>query len=562
MTVPALTLMTATADAQPKAALGWHPAVALAVLAVWLAVPGNVSLWMAVWDHTAALGMRAWWVMLAWAVALVGVNLAVLALLAAGPVRRPLGLVFIILVAIPSYFMLAYGVVIDGAMVTNVLETDLRESADLLAPALGVVVVGGVLLPGWLWWRLPWRPWPWRRALAWRAAFAVGGLVLAGLALWLTFADLASLMRNDRGLRYRINPYNTIYGVVHYAAGRLPAAGASTPLLPVGADVQPLPAAPRADEAPLVLLVVGETARAANVSLGGYPRPTMPRLAALQARGELVYFAQTTSCGTDTATSVPCLFSPDGRDARTPPQRQENLLDVWQRAGLAVTWLDNQSGCKGVCNRVPTRRTDRLGLPDLCRGDECWDEVLLRELPSSLAALDPARRRVGTVAVLHMMGSHGPAYYKRTPPAFKPFRPECTNNQLQACDRQAIVNAYDNTLYYTDHVLAELVEWLRARPGPTALWYVSDHGESLGEGGVYLHGMPYALAPREQTHVPMLVWANDAMRERLGLSWECLQRRAVKPASHDDVFHTLLGVWDIRTHAYRSERDLLRTCRS
>ena len=371
MTVPALTLMTATADARPKAALGWHPAVALAVLAVWLAVPGNVSLWMAVWDHTAALGMRAWWVMLAWAVALVGVNLAVLALLAAGPVRRPLGLVFIILVAIPSYFMLAYGVVIDGAMVTNVLETDLRESADLLTPALGVVVVGGVLLPGWLWWRLPWRPWPWRRALAWRAALAVGGLVLAALALWLTFADLASLMRNDRGLRYRINPYNTIYGVVHYAAGRLPAVGASTPLLPVGADVQPLPAAPRADEAPLVLLVVGETARAANVSLGGYPRPTMPRLAALQARGELVYFAQTTSCGTDTATSVPCLFSPDGRDARTPPQRQENLLDVWQRAGLAVTWLDNQSGCKGVCNRVPTRDTDRLGLPDLCRGDEC-----------------------------------------------------------------------------------------------------------------------------------------------------------------------------------------------
>ncbi|MES7382041.1 DUF1705 domain-containing protein, partial [Cutibacterium acnes] len=152
MTVPALTLMTATADARPKAALGWHPAVALAVLAVWLAVPGNVSLWMAVWDHTAALGMRAWWVMLAWAVALVGVNLAVLALLAAGPVRRPLGLVFIILVAIPSYFMLAYGVVIDGAMVTNVLETDLRESADLLTPALGVVVVGGVLLPGWVWW--------------------------------------------------------------------------------------------------------------------------------------------------------------------------------------------------------------------------------------------------------------------------------------------------------------------------------------------------------------------------------------------------------------------------
>jgi lipid A ethanolaminephosphotransferase len=554
--------IAAPAHPPPSAPRSWHPVAALAVLAVWLALPGNVSLWMAVWHHTAALGMRAWGVMLAWAVALVGVNVAVLALLAAGPVRRLLGAAFIALVAIPSYFMLAYGVVIDSAMVTNVLETDVRESADLLTPTLAAVAVAGVLLPGWLWWRLPWRPWPWRRALAWRAALAVGGMVLAALALWLTFADLASLMRNDRGLRYRINPYNTIYGVLRHAAVRPSAARASAPLLPVGADVQPLPAAAHVDDAPLVVLVVGETVRAANVGLGGYARPTMPRLAALQTRGELVYFAQTTSCGTDTATSVPCLFSPGGRGAKLPPQRQENLLDVWQRAGLAVTWLDNQSGCKGVCSRVPARHTDRLGLPDLCRGDECWDEVLLRELPPALAALDPARRRVGTVAVLHMMGSHGPAYFKRTPDAFKPFQPECRSVQLQACERQTIVNAYDNTLHYTDHVLAELIEWLRARPGPTALWYVSDHGESLGEGGVYLHGMPDALAPREQTQVPMLMWANDAMRERLGLSWACLQRRAVEPASHDDVFHTLLGVWDIRTHAYRPERDLLRACRS
>ena len=562
MTARALTPISTAVDAQPKAAYGWHPAVALLVLAAWLALPGNVSLWLAVWERTAPLGWRAWWVVLAWAVALVGVNLALLALLAVGLVRRPLGLVLIALVAIPSYFMLAYGVVIDSAMVTNVLETDARESADLLTPALAAVVVAGVLLPGWLWWRLPWRPWPWRRALAWRVALAVGGLVLAALALWLTFADLASLMRNDRTVRYRINPYNSVYGVLRYATVRMPAASASAPLLPVAADVQPLPAASHVDEAPLVVLVVGETARAANVSLGGYARPTMPRLAALQARGELAYFAHATSCGTDTATSVPCLFSPDGRGAQTPPQRQENLLDVWQRAGLAVTWLDNQSGCKGVCNRVPTRHTDRLGQPDLCRGDECWDEVLLRELPPALAALDPAARRVGTVAVLHMMGSHGPAYFKRTPDAFKPFQPECRSAQLQACDRQAIVNAYDNTLYYTDHVLAELIEWLRARPGPTALWYVSDHGESLGEGGVYLHGMPYALAPREQTQVPMLMWANAAMRKRLNLSWECLQRRAAAPASHDDVFHTLLGLWDIRTQAYRPERDLLRACRS
>lgn len=541
-------------------AAGWHPLAALALLAGWLATVGNVPLWSAVWPVQGPLGARGWAVTLAWVLALALVNLAVLAWLAAGPLRRPVGVALLALAGGASYFMLAYGIVVDASMAANVFQTDLREARDLLTPGLLVTLVLGVALPGWLWWRLPVRRWPARRAVLVRVGVGAVALGLAVALLWLTFQDLAALLRNDRALRYLINPYNSVYAALRHGAGQR--ALASEPPQPIGLDVQPLPAAAREDEAPLVVLVVGETARAANWGLNGYARDTTPRLRALIQQGQpIVSFAAVTSCGTNTQTSVPCLFAPEGRARWNPSRAQENLLDLLQRAGLAVTWLDNQSGCKGVCARVPSRQTDHLQVPGLCRGDECHDEILLRELPGALQALPGAKRQVGTLVVLHQMGSHGPAYFKRTPAALKRFQPECTTAQLQACEPAHIVNAYDNTLLYTDHVLAELIGWLAQRRGPTALLYVSDHGESLGEDGLYLHGMPYAVAPREQKEVPMLLWANGGMQRRLGLDWACLQRRAQEPSSHDHVFHTVAGLFGVRSAVLDAERDLLAACR-
>lgn len=539
---------------------GWHPLTALALLAVWLATAGNVPLWLAVWPVQGGLGWRGAAVALVWVLTLALVNLAVLACLAVGPLRRPLGVVLLALAGVASYFMLASGIVVDASMAANVFQTDLREARDLLTPGLLVAWVLGVALPGWLWWRLPVRRWSARRALLVRLGVGAAALALAIALLWLTFQDLAALMRNDRALRYLINPYNSIYAALRHGVGQR--ALASEPLRPIGLDVQPLPPAAREDEAPLMVLVVGETARAANWGLNGYARDTTPRLRAfIQQVQPIVSFSAATSCGTNTQTSVPCLFAPEGRAQWNPSRAQENLLDLLQRAGLAVTWLDNQSGCKGVCARVPSRQTDHLQVPDLCRGDECHDEILLRELPGALQVLPEPARHVGALAVLHMMGSHGPAYFKRTPAAFKHFRPECTTAQLQACEPTHIVNAYDNTLLYTDHVLAELIGGLAQRSGPTALLYVSDHGESLGEGGLYLHGLPYTVAPREQKEVPMLLWVNGGMQRRLGLDWACLQRRAQEPASHDHVFHTVAGLFGVRSAVVDTEHDLLAACR-
>jgi lipid A ethanolaminephosphotransferase len=230
------------------------------------------------------------------------------------------------------------------------------------------------------------------------------------------------------------------------------------------------------------------------------------------------------------------------------------------RAGYAVKWLDNQSGCKGVC-RGQGVQYEKLGAklaPDLCNGDECYDGILVRQLQAELSGL-----RQDTVIVLHMMGNHGPAYFRRYPPEFRRFTPDCATGELRDCTREQVVNAYDNAILYTDHVLAGVVNTLNAHAGvlDSAMLYVSDHGESLGEGGLYLHGLPYSIAPDTQTHVPMIAWLSPGFSNDEGLSAHCVSGRGNDRLSHDNVFHSVLGLLDVQTTAYRLDRDLFANCR-
>ncbi len=537
----------------------WHPTALLGVLALWLATLGNLPLWLTLWALPENHGWHAALTLGAWALVLLGVTLTFLSLWVWPRWLKPAGLVLLLTAAGASYFMRTYGVVIDPTMLANAANTDAREVRDLLSGTMAVALLAGVVLPGWWWWRQPVRTVPLRQLLPRQLGIGLLALLATVLLLWLSFQDLASLMRNHKPLRYMINPFNTVYAVARNAAGR--AAQAQQPLLPLGEDAT-LSAATtdNADNAPLIVVVVGETARAANFGLGGYARDTTPRLARLRDAGQLAYFSNVSSCGTNTQTSVPCMFSGQGRAGYDADTRQESLLDVLQRAGLAVLWLDNQSGCKGVCDRVPHADTRTLNVPGLCEDGECFDEVMLRELPGQLDKLDPARRARGTVVVLHQMGSHGPAYYKRTPANFKPFGPECTSSTLQECPPQQIVDVYNNTIRYTDHFLAETIAWLREQQRPTALYYVSDHGESLGEKGLYLHGMPYSMAPQEQTHVPMVMWFSRAWQDRHGPTIPCMTATAARPLSHDHLFHTVLGWAGVQTRVYNPELDIQGTC--
>jgi lipid A ethanolaminephosphotransferase len=229
-----------------------------------------------------------------------------------------------------------------------------------------------------------------------------------------------------------------------------------------------------------------------------------------------------------------------------------------QHAGLAVHWRDNQSGCKGVCDGIANDTVQGLNAPGLCSDGRCLDEGLAYGLDKRLDKAQGVQ-----LLVLHQLGNHGPSYFRRYPPAFERFTPVCARDDLQRCTREEIVNAYDNALLYTDHVLAQLIQQLRAKAASvdSALLYVSDHGESLGEKGLFLHGMPYAIAPSEQTKVPMVMWLSDGYRNALGLDGECLRRRAARAAAHDHLFHTLLGMLEVGTSLYEPGWDLLHDCR-
>ena len=307
-------------------------------------------------------------------------------------------------------------------------------------------------------------------------------------------------------------------------------------------------------------LVLGETARSANFGVNGYARATTPGL----TNENIASYRKAWSCGTSTAASVPCMFSPLGREAyEKRTVNQENLMDALQQAGLAVLWIDNQSGCKGACDRIPSVVTSSLHVSGLCEGGECFDEIMLQDLDKRIDGLSAERRARGVVVVMHQMGSHGPAYAKRSPARFKRFLPECTDKALQQCSQQQIINAYDNSIAYTDFFLTSVIGWLkeRSKSHATAMIYVSDHGESLGENNLYLHGMPFAIAPDVQKQVPWINWLSPEMQTRQALTTECLKGRADEAISHDHYFHSVLGLLDVRTAIYRSELDIFGPCR-
>lgn len=526
----------------------------LSLLAIlWIATAGNAPLWR----ELAALGLLqarcGWLLALALGALLAAALYGLLALLAWRPLLKPAITLLLVASAAGGHFMWTYHVLVDGAMAVNALHTDWPEVHALLTPRLAAVLLLGAVLPAFLLWRQPvvYQPWPRQAARNLAgvvlAAGAMAAVVVAG------FQPLASTMRNHKQLRYLANPLNTLYAAGASLAGERRVHGA---LQPVGQDAHLVATGPRP---PLLLLVLGETGRSGNFGVNGYARDTTPQM----AQAGVASFRNAWSCGTSTAASVPCMFSPLGREAFLARSRDsENLLDVLQHAGLAVLWIDNQpGGCKGVCDRVPHVDTSAGQDPALCPGGECLDEVLLAGLDQRVAALPAERRQRGVVLVMHQMGSHGPAYAARSPAAFKRFLPECASSHLPDCGAQELRNAYDNSIAYTDHVLGAAIRWLAGRADyDGALLYIADHGESLGENNLYLHGLPYALAPDVQKHVPWITWLSPGYERRSGLSVGCLRSQADARLSHDHLFHSVLGLLQVDTAAYRRELDAYAPC--
>lgn len=533
----------------------------VALVALYCVIAANGNWWSAIAVHHPFATASSWVFILCVGLALVALHFILLVLPATRWTVRIWLSFIVIATAFAVYYMRTFNVLLDASMLRNVLRTDRREAGELMSWSLAWQVFAWSILPlAFIWWVRPKRT-PLLRAALFRIAALIGALLLAVAALLPVNRDFTSLMRNQRELRYMITPGNYLTSLATVA--RSDARSAARPREIVGADARRVPP-PAASARPRVFVyVVGETARGANFSLNGYARNTNPELSAL----DIVNFRDATSCGTSTETSLPCMFSPWGRADYDEDRIRgaEGLLHVLTRAGYDVAWYENQSGCKGVCDGpgIRTTKLDASFAPGLCRDAECDDrilvEALLRELDAPQAG--PPRDRV---VLLHMMGSHGPAYYRRYPPEFRRFTPDCQTAELRECSREEVVNAFDNVILYTDHLLASMINALAARADriDSALVYVSDHGESLGESGLYLHGVPYAIAPRVQTWVPMIYWQSAGFGTSTGVDATCLRQRAQAPASHDNLFHSILGVLDVRTSVYLRERDFFADCRA
>jgi lipid A ethanolaminephosphotransferase len=522
------------------------------VVSVWLVLFCNFSFWDSVWEASGGGALIEFLFMAsAFFVAVLFINFF-LTFVIFPPIGKIALIVLLLVSSVAAYFMDTYGVVLDHTMIRNIFESDVREAGELLSWKLAAyVLVLGVLPSVWVAWvQIGNRRW-WRELLA-RGALIAISVVCVGAIVFTGYKEYSSAMRNHMEIRHLLNPTNYLESVRRYLVIKY---GRPNPFVRVGEDARRATAPTGTGKKVLTVIVIGETARALNFSLGGYARQTNPEL----GKQDIVYFTNVQSCGTSTAISLPCMFSDLGRAAFSEGRvvNREGLLDVLTRVGFDVKWRDNNAGCKGACDRTGMEDLTSHGPPALCPG-ECYDAVLLNGLPEILHRADR-----DTVVVLHQKGSHGPSYYLRYPPSFEMFKPVCRTNQLESCAPQEIVNAYDNSIAYTDHVLSATIDLLKAQSGnfDTALLYVSDHGESLGEEGVYLHGLPWSIAPDTQKQVPMLFWMSDGFGSRFRVNRACLQKRTGAELSHDNLFHSILGLLEVQTSAYRGDLDLFRDCR-
>ncbi|VVO27436.1 phosphoethanolamine transferase [Pseudomonas fluorescens] len=531
-----------------------HPEWVTLIASALLLTAFNSVLWQHLFAITASDG-KGLVMRVAFGVMILAAFNLVLTLLAFRAVMKPvLTLIFMVSAGV-AYFMSQYGVLIDIGMLRNFAQTNATEVRDLLSIKLLVYILLLGVLPSWLLWMTPISYRRWHRELLSKVLVSVASVTVMGGVALINYQGLSSLFRNHHELRLMVVPSNYIGATASYLREQV--VSAQQPFVKVGEDAERDPAGQTHARKSLTVLVVGESARAENFGILGYDRDTTPKL---NKEVGLIAFTDVHSCGTETAVSVPCMFSNMGRKDynASKAKNEESLLDVLKRAGLDVIWRDNQSGCKGTCDRVTLEDVSNLKDPVLCANSECRDEILLQGLQHFIDTLDR-----DTVLVLHQMGSHGPEYFKRYPKEYERFTPVCDSNALNNCSRESIVNGYDNTLVYTDHVLSTLIDLLRNNQDrvDTAMLYLSDHGESLGEYNLFLHGTPYLLAPEQQKHVAMLAWFSDNYQKSFSVDTHCLQLSREKPLSQDNLFHSMLGLLEVRSKVYNQDLDLFAGCR-
>lgn len=525
------------------------------LLAIWLGVFLNIAFYEKLQSLTPYTGIKAGLFVAASVLVVVALYNFIFQLFNWKWTAKPIAIALVFIGGFASYAVSTLGVLITSDQVQNLMQTDMAEARDTWSWHLVVWTLGMTVLPIIAILMVKLKSEPIVGQLLKKVIASIVSLAMVGGLLFVFYVDFAAIFRENRDLKGMISPQNMIASFASYYKKKAPKE--NLPLVIYGEDAT-MQKTDASKLPKLMVLVVGETARAENFSLNGYSKNTNPKL----SKQDIINFSQVSSCGTATAVSVPCMFSGMPREDydESLANHREGLLDIAKRAGYQVTWIDNNSGCKGTCDRVEQFKIPEPIQKKWCKDEECFDDILIDSLKAYLATIPKDDTRPHLV-VLHQMGSHGPAYYKRVPPQYKVFKPTCDTNAIQGCSRDELLNSYDNTLLYTDYVLDSLIETLKtATQYETGLWYLSDHGESTGESGMYLHGAPYAIAPSQQTHVPMLMWFSDAWKQQAQKQMSCLSQQRQKELSQDNLFPTMLSLLDVKTKVIDPKNDMLATC--
>ncbi|WP_291946969.1 phosphoethanolamine--lipid A transferase [Campylobacter sp.] len=455
-----------------------------------------------------------------------GLLVGIFALLFLPYLSKILMIFFTAVSSISSYFMLNYGVIIDSDMIKNAMQTDTKEVFDLLNIKMFLYIFFTFIIPTFFIIKIKIHYCNFKKHLLIKFyTILVAFIIVFGL-LGIFSKNIIPFLRTYNEIRVYNTPFYQIYSSIKYIKLKL---ASQKYLQTIASDAKW-----EKDPKKIMILVVGETARAANYSLGGYTNNDTNFYT--KNEENLIYFNQVSSCGTATAKSLPCMFSRHKKETFNDNLYEENILDILQKVGVQSIWLDNNSGgCKGNCNRIKNKIIS-----------ENYDESLLGLVKKELENTTSSK-----IIIVHLQGSHGPSYFKRYPDEFKKFTPTCDTNELQKCTQEELFNTYDNTLLYTDFIIKSLINMLKQNSTQeTSLLYMSDHGESLGENGIYLHGMPYFIAPKEQTHIPMIFWSNDTNLSKT------LKAKKDYKLSHDNLFSSLLGYFNINTSEYEKNYDL------
>ena len=490
---------------------------------------------------------------IAFAISIFLLGASILTLLSMKYVIKPVLILTLMIAAVSSYYVDIFGIVVDRDMIQNALATTTAEAGALITPNFMLHLSLFAVLPSIAVALIKVRH---RTVLAkagWNAAFIAPALLAVLAVVFVNFATFSSIFRSHGDMMGSLNPAGAVVGFGKFLDRKFK--DRDVVMAKLGEDARRRPERSK-DRPRLLVVVAGETARAKNFGLLGYSRDTNPEM----AKRNVIAFSNVESCGTMTEVSLPCMFSvyPRSDYSEHKAKSTENLLDVLTHAGVDVAWFDNNTGSKGIADRVAYEFLPDNNDPLYCAGGECRDDVLVDRLKAAIETV-----KTDTVIVLHQIGSHGPAYHSRYGEDARRFVPDCRTSQLADCSPEELVNAYDDTIVQTDRNLSAIIDVLKSKANrlDTAMIYVSDHGESLGENGLYLHAAPWFMAPPEQTHVPMIVWFSEPFKKDEGLDIACLKDKRADALSHDNLFHSVLGAMQVETKVYNPLLDITHSCR-